>query len=71
MAYSSPMPSKDGKLVYIGTDAGKVVAISVATGSVVYSYTAGGNVTATPCISAQDGAVYIGSYDGNMYVTFP
>ena len=67
VAYSSPMPSKDGKLVYIGTDAGKVVAISVATGAVVYSYTAGGNVTATPCISAQDGAVYIGSYDGNMY----
>lgn len=67
VAYSSPMPSKDGKLVYIGTDAGKVVAISVATGDVVYSYTTGGNVTGTPCVGPKDGAIYIGSYDGNMY----
>jgi len=67
VAYSSPMPSKDGKLVYIGTDAGKVVAVSVENGTVVHSYTTGGNVTGTPCVAPIDGAIYVGSYDGNMY----
>lgn len=67
VAYSSPMPSKDGKLIYIGTDAGKVVALNVDTGAVVHSYTTGGNVTGTVCIAPKDGAIYVGSYDSNLY----
>lgn len=66
VAYSSPMPSKDQDMVYIGTDEGKVVALNIETGKIVYSYTTRANVTSTPCVS-HDGSVFIGSYDNNLY----
>ena len=66
VAYSSPMPAKDQTLVYIGTDEGKVVAISVETGKVMHSYQTGDKTTSTPCV-APDGSVFIGSYDNNLY----
>jgi outer membrane protein assembly factor BamB len=66
VAYSSPMPSADQKLVYLGTDAGKVVAISVETGQVLHSYQTGDTVTSTPCV-ADDGFVFVGSHDNCMY----
>ena len=66
VAYSSPMPSKDQLLVYIGTDDGKVVAISVETGKSVHLFQTGDTVTSTPCV-APDGSVFIGSHDNNLY----
>ena len=67
VAYSSPMPSKDQTLVYIGTDDGKVVAVSVETGKIVHSFQTGDTVSSTPCVAPGDGSVYVGSYDKNLY----
>lgn len=67
VGYSSPMPSKDGNLIYIGIITGEIVAINVHTGAVVHSYKTGGNVTGTVAVAPHDSAIYIGSYDGNMY----
>lgn len=66
VAYSSPMPSKDQTLVYIGTDDGRVVAVSVATGEIAHTYQTGDTVTSTPCVGP-DGSVFIGSHDKNLY----
>lgn len=66
VAYSSPMPSKDQSLVYIGTDEGKIVAISVETGKVLHSFQTNDTVSSTPCV-APDGSVFIGSHDNNLY----
>ena len=66
VAYSSPMPSTDRSLVYIGTDEGKVVAINVETGTVTHAYQTDDTVTSTPCV-APDGSVYVGSHDNNLY----
>ena len=66
VAYSSPMPSKDGALVYLGTNDGLVVAARVDTGKVVHSFKTGATVSSTPCVAA-DGSVFVGSYDNNLY----
>lgn len=66
VAYSSPVPSNDRTVAYIGTNDGAVVAINVETGAVTHSFQTDDTVTSTPCVGP-DGSVFVGSHDNNLY----
>jgi len=53
----------DGK-VYIGFDAGVMLAFDAMRGKLLWTYEAGGPIRSAPTISAEDGIMYFGSNDG-------
>jgi outer membrane protein assembly factor BamB len=59
-------PAIAGGLVLVGDgNYGKVYALDALTGALVWSYQTDGAVLSSPAVS--DGAVFIGSNDGNIY----
>jgi outer membrane protein assembly factor BamB len=54
-----------GGVVYIGTYEGRVHALDAAAGTAVWSFAIGADVESSPAVA--DGALYIGSCDGNLY----
>ncbi len=61
--FSSPA-IKDGK-VYLGSYAGKVYCLDVATGELVWAYRTGNRILASPAVA--NGFVFIGSRDNYVY----
>lgn len=57
---SSPAIAQDGT-IYIGTIDGNLHAVDPNTGTVIWSYSIGGNVYSSPAIGL-DGTIYIGSW---------
>jgi outer membrane protein assembly factor BamB len=58
-------PSADTTAAYIGSQDGNLYAFSVADGSALWHYQAGGEVTGTPTLA--NGAVYFSSKDQHVY----
>lgn len=54
-----------GERVFIGSDDGKLYALSLKTGGLAWSFTTSNAVEAAPLVL--DGAVFIGSTDDNLY----
>lgn len=65
LGYSSPIKVKNK--VVVGTKGGKIVAYDAfdANGTKLWEYQTGGAIDSTAC--AQSGAVYVSSWDGNLY----
>lgn len=57
-------PAVDGNTVYLGDDEGKFYALSLADGSVQWTYQTGSRIVSTACVA--DGKVVFGSTDGNI-----
>ncbi len=68
--YSSPAVSADGSTVYVGSDDGKLHAVTVATGLAAWTYPATDKIASSPAI-APDGTIYFGSYDKKLYAVNP
>jgi outer membrane protein assembly factor BamB len=54
-----------GRIAYLGTDDGHVVALDVATGQVKWSFAAADSVVGSPAVL--ENRVYGGSFDGRVY----
>jgi outer membrane protein assembly factor BamB len=50
---------------FVGTFAGRLYALDVASGKTIWSFAAGGAIGASPCYGG--GRIYFGSDDGNLY----
>jgi outer membrane protein assembly factor BamB len=64
---TSPVLSSDGTTVYVGTDAGTVVAADTTDGSVRWSTAVGAAVTAPPALA--DGRLYVPTATGLVIVS--
>lgn len=65
---SSPAVGQDGT-IYLGTNQGKVLAVS-SDRRILWEYQTGGKIDSSPAIGP-DGVVYIGSSDGWLYALNP
>ena len=52
-------------VVYVGSGDNNIYALNASTGTVVWSYTTGGDVASSPAVA--DDMVFAGSYDGKVY----
>jgi outer membrane protein assembly factor BamB len=52
-------------VAYVGSDDGKVYALSASSGIQVWSFTTGSAVVSSPAVA--NGVVYVGSFDRNLY----
>lgn len=68
LVQSSPALGADGT-VYIGSDGGKLYALTPA-GVKKWEFTAGGNIISSPSLGV-DGVIYFGSVDRNLYAVNP
>ena len=62
---SGPALDREGKVVAVGSEDGKVYAYDAMTGEEIWQFTTGDKVWSTPII--HDGTVYFGSHDNNIY----
>lgn len=62
--YASAVTAAGGML-FVGTHAGRVLALDPATGGTYWEATTGGPVLSAPGVAG--GSVYVGSYDGRVY----
>jgi outer membrane protein assembly factor BamB len=63
---NTSQPVSDGQYVYVGTQEGKIVKVSLTDGTVQPEYVqTGGAVTATGLL--REGKLYLRSTDGKMY----
>lgn len=60
---SSPALSSDGKVLYIGSDNGKLYAITALNGTELWSFETGAQVWDSPALSIDGKVVYVGSFD--------
>jgi len=54
-----------GSRAYVGAGDGRLVALDVDSGAVVWEFSAGDSIVAAPLVS--DGRVFFGSFDGRVY----
>jgi eukaryotic-like serine/threonine-protein kinase len=62
--YASAVTAANGSL-FVGTHAGRVLALDPATGETLWEATTGGPVLSAPGVAG--GRVFVGSYDGRVY----
>jgi outer membrane protein assembly factor BamB len=63
---SSPTLSADGKMVFFGSDDGKVYALTTADGKQVWSVDIGGEVRASPLLTADGSTLMVTNVNGNI-----
>jgi outer membrane protein assembly factor BamB len=61
----SSTPVLDKKVVYVGSDDGKVDALNALSGAILWTTTTGGAVDSSPTVEKD--VVYVGSDDGKVY----
>ena len=66
---SSPAIGSDGT-IYVGTTAGKLVAVAADGSTTKWSATTNDTLGSSPCIAA-DGTIYVGSSDRKLYAIAP
>ena len=64
---SSPELSKDGAVLFIGSNDHNVYALNAADGLVLWKYATGYQVESSPRLSQDDATLFIGSEDSNVY----
>jgi outer membrane protein assembly factor BamB len=52
-------------VVYVGSSDDNIYALNASTGALLWSYTTGGKVGASPAVA--NGMLYVGSEDYNIY----
>ncbi|MFW6421988.1 MAG: PQQ-binding-like beta-propeller repeat protein, partial [Candidatus Bipolaricaulota bacterium] len=57
-------------VIYVGTNAGEILAIGLDTGEILWSFTSGDQVKSSPAIG-KEGLIYVGSTDGYLYALRP
>jgi outer membrane protein assembly factor BamB len=62
--YASAVTAANGTL-FVGTHAGRVLALDPASGGTLWEATTGGPVLSAPAVAG--GRVFVGSYDGRVY----
>ena len=55
----------EGGRVFVGSDDGRIYALSLTDGGKLWDYETGGAVESSPCVA--DGRVFAGSADGSLY----
>lgn len=57
--------TSDGTRAFVGTDQGRLVAVSLDSGKVLWSFQAGDRIYSTPAVAS--GTIYFASYDRHLY----
>ncbi|MFP3872363.1 MAG: PQQ-binding-like beta-propeller repeat protein [Candidatus Natronoplasma sp.] len=63
-------PALDDDVVYVGSGDGTLYAVDRNDGAELWSYSTGGTIYSSPTVG-ENGLIYFGSYDGNLYVLNP